>query len=117
MLPDELAPVTELKANTMKIGLVDMTAINGQFSLLLTAEDETEMRKLEDIRRRMKSIDHRARRLDVSGTGLELLVIPLEHLFEEKPAPANPLLDHNFKSVMDGITDARLEVARARRKL
>jgi hypothetical protein len=88
----------------MNIGMADMTNVNGTFSLFLTAENAVDRRKLEELRRRLQPIDFAARGLDPSGTGEELLVIPLEHLLVPKTPTAKSLPDSGFKAVIDGLS-------------
>ena len=87
----------------MKIGYADMVNINGQFNLFLTAESAQERATLEELRKKLKPLDFAARQLDPSGTGEELLVIPLEDLLVPTTQKVKPLPDSGFKTVIDGL--------------
>lgn len=67
----------------MKTGIIDMTNINGQLSLMLTAENTHEQVRLDELRERLQPVDFSARQLDPTGTGNEVLVIPLEQLLKK----------------------------------
>lgn len=68
----------------MKIGVCDMTNINGQMSLMLTAENRGDQGIIDHLRGKLAPVDHKKRQLDPTGTGNELLVVPLEHLLAKR---------------------------------
>ncbi len=87
----------------MKIGIADMTSINGQLTLILTAENREDQMAIADLREKLVLVDLAARRLDPNGTGEELFVIPLDHLVATKKPMVKPLPDSGFRKVVDGL--------------
>ncbi len=87
----------------MKIGISDMTNINGQLNLFLTAESHEDQMAIAQLRSKLVPIDFAARRLDPKGTGEELLVIPLDHLVAQKQPKVKPLPDSGFRKVVDSL--------------
>jgi len=70
----------------MKIGIGDMTNLNGQLNLFLTAENFDDKMTLAALRNKLLPVNLKARQLDSDGISTEVLVIPLEHLIAQKYA-------------------------------
>ncbi len=87
----------------MKIGIADMTNLNGQLNLFLTVENHDDQVTLAMLRSKLVPVDLAARRLDPAGTGEELLVIPLDHLLAPPKSKVKPLPDSGFRKVINGL--------------